>query len=678
MPNFTKTRTLRHKLFTAFLLTILLPLVIISLIIGLNLRTLAKNDFAGESQAAMTTSDQTMQTLFDEVKHNAAMLAGNANIRQAQGNLTVYLTASQATAPPSVQANTIQGLLGMVQKAHENYNSIKIGTRDGGFIEAPSRKRDVGYTPLDRPWYTEALSKPGEVIMTEAYVTKKGEPVTSIAKAIQGPDGAVIGALAIDVYLKRLSDLVGKIRFGESGYMLVVDQAGTVLADPKHPDNVMKKLDETYGGLSSLKSGEQAELEADGQTMLAAAYDSPGLGWRYIALFSKAEVLQAHNKLLATIALVGLLIGAVFIAIALYMANSIAKPLKQASGALKEIAEGGGDLTKRFQIDSSDEVGEVAHWFNQFIETLESLTRSQKQIAQQVTMASEEVAAGSQGLSQSTQQQASAIQEVAATIEEITGSIKQTADHASQGSLKADEMVKLTSETDVLASELVSAMNEINAASQRIGDIITTVNEVAFQTNLLALNAAVEAARAGEHGKGFAVVASEVRALAQRSADSASEVRNLIEDSLTKVKNGDGIVKRSGQAMAAITGDIQTIAATMREIASASREQATGVEELNRAISQIDASTQQNAGTVEELASTADSLRGDSRSLSLLVGGFKVSDEVKPSVEPRLTNAKRKPRTEASFKLKPKPAGATPPEQLQRPPESFEENFEEF
>ena len=686
MPEFEKSTSLRRKLFIAFLLTILLPLVIISLTIGLNLRSAAKDDFGHESRDTMKLSDQTMQALFDEVKHNSAMLADNANVRQSENNLTVYLTAAQAAAPPTAQANTIQSLLAMVQKAHENYNSIKIGTRDGGFIEAPSRKRDVGYTPLDRPWYTAALAKPDEVIITEPYVTKKGEPVTSVAKAIHGPGGAVIGALAIDVYLKRLSELVAGIKFGESGYLIVIAPDGTVLANPKHPESIMKKINEeggaTYEGIDTLKSGEQTELNVDGQTMLASAFDSPNLGWRYIALLSKSEALHSHNRLVAIITAIGLLIGAIFVGISLLMANSIAKPLQLASTTLKEIAQGGGDLSKRFKVESTDEVGEVAHWFNQFIETLENLARDLKQIALQVTMASEEVAAGSQGLSQSTQQQASSIEEVAATIEQVTGSIRQTADNAAQGSAKADEMVTLASETGNLANELVGAMNEINASSMRIGDIIDTVNEVAFQTNLLALNAAVEAARAGEHGKGFAVVASEVRALAQRSAESASEVRNLIEDSLSKVKNGDSIVRRSDQAMSAITSHINTIATTMREIASASREQATGIEELNRAISMIDNSTQQNAGTVEELASTADSLSNDSRSLSQLVAGFKVSGELISPVENRMANTRREQKT-ATIRHEPKPKPAAPvppatPAKSNRSNESFEDDFEEF
>jgi methyl-accepting chemotaxis protein len=311
----------------------------------------------------------------------------------------------------------------------------------------------------------------------------------------------------------------------------------------------------------------------------------------------------------------------------LYISRSITQNIRKTVEMLRLIAQGQGDLTKRLLVKSKDELGDLAHWFNKFVEYLEDIIIRVKNTAEHMDTSTQEVAAGAQGLSQATQEQASAIEEVAATIEEMTSSIKHNAENASDGRRKANEMVSTANTTGESAQELVKAMSEISIASKKIGDIIITVNEVAFQTNLLALNAAVEAARAGEHGKGFAVVAEEVRALAQKSSNASKQIKALIEDTVNKISAGDIMVKKSGESLSLITKHIQDLSQVMEEIAAASSEQASGVDELNRAVTQIDVTTQQNASTVEELASTSDSLSNEAQELALTVSQFKVGQE---------------------------------------------------
>ncbi|HQP30128.1 MAG TPA: methyl-accepting chemotaxis protein [Deltaproteobacteria bacterium] len=359
-----------------------------------------------------------------------------------------------------------------------------------------------------------------------------------------------------------------------------------------------------------------------------------------ILLFLLAGILPlllalflVHNPIALYISL-GIFMIAIWVLGLLFVVR-FAQKVGALTTALQQMAEGEADLTKRLRVYSmSDELGRMAHWFNAFLERLEKSFIQVKSTSDAVNNSILEVASGGDGLAQSSQEQASAIEEVAATIEEMSSAIKQNAANAESGRDKVKATVSVANATAAVSEDLIRRMDEMSAASKKIGDIIVTVNEVAFQTNLLALNAAVEAARAGEHGKGFAVVAEEVRALAQRSADAARQIKALIEDTVSKIMAGDEMVKKSGESIAEIISHIEELSQTMDEIAASSAEQAAGVDEVNRAIAQIDATTQQNATTVEELSSAAEAMKSEAQSLDQSLRSFKVST-TKKSEAPR-------------------------------------------
>ncbi len=338
----------------------------------------------------------------------------------------------------------------------------------------------------------------------------------------------------------------------------------------------------------------------------------------------RSEFFGSFDRLKMYIMLISLgsalMIGLLAIVI---LRNMISKRLAR---LISVIDEGENDLTMRLEVTTSDEISAMAQWFNRFNEKLDKIISSIRVTTGIVTNATHEVAAGSQGLSMATQEQAAAIEEVASTIEEMTASIKTNASNAEEGRAKTASMVHVAGSSEAASQELLKAMGEISDASRKVGDIIVTVNEVAFQTNLLALNAAVEAARAGEHGKGFAIVAEEVRSLAQRSAQAANEIKNLIGDTINKVNAGDEIVKRSVESLKEIISHINEVSQTMDEIAASSSEQAVGIDEVNRAITQIENTTQQNAATVEQLANTAESLSMEASDLAESVKRFVVSE----------------------------------------------------
>jgi methyl-accepting chemotaxis protein len=331
------------------------------------------------------------------------------------------------------------------------------------------------------------------------------------------------------------------------------------------------------------------------------------------------EIYQTSTMvLIATISL-GIILA---LGIGIFVASCITRPLKKAVTVLQEVSQ--GDFTTHLDVDTKDEVGMMATALNAAVVSMRDALIDVRGVADNVASASQQLAAASEEISSGAQEQASSLEETASSLEEITSTIKQNADNATQANQLSNNSREIAEKGGKVVGDAVTGMAEINAASKKIADIITTIDEIAFQTNLLALNAAVEAARAGEQGRGFAVVAAEVRNLAQRSAAAAKEIKGLIQDSVRKVEIGSDLVNQSGRTLDEIITSVKRVTDIVAEIAAASREQATGIEQVNKAVAQMDQVTQENASQTEELSGTAEGLSSQAEGLQELVQRFKL------------------------------------------------------
>lgn len=308
------------------------------------------------------------------------------------------------------------------------------------------------------------------------------------------------------------------------------------------------------------------------------------------------------------------------IVIAIVIGRGFSIPLGSAVATLEKVAD--GDLTAVLAVETRDEVGRMANALNRAVEKLNATLREVAESAANATSSSQQLAAASEAIASGAQQQAASLEETSASLEEITAAVRQSADNANQASQLAGSSKDSAEHGQQVVTTAITAMAEINVASAKISDIISTIDEIAFQTNLLAVNAAVEAARAGDEGRGFAVVASEVRSLAQRSAVAAKEIKVLIQDSLKKVAAGSELVNRSGETLQGIVGSVKRVTDIVGEIAAASGEQSTGIEQVNTAMTQMDQVTQSNSAQTEELSATAQSLSEQSAHLMDLVSAF--------------------------------------------------------
>ena len=349
-----------------------------------------------------------------------------------------------------------------------------------------------------------------------------------------------------------------------------------------------------------------------------------------------------------------------------------------------------GDLNKRVERDYQGAFQTLKTDVNATSAKLSEIVGQILRATDAISSAASEVSLGSSDLAERTEQQASSLEETAASMEELGATVRSNADNAQRANHMATDARNSAESGGSVADSAIDAMKRIEEASRKITDIIGVIDEIAFQTNLLALNAAVEAARAGDAGRGFAVVAQEVRNLAQRSAQASKEIKGLILDSDSQVKDGVELVKKAGDALEGIVSGVQQVASLISEMASASSEQASALDEINSTVAQMDEMTQKNAALVEETTAAAQSLATQATDLRALVSFFKldqaaVMTAVAASAQPAFhrTIAPTKPATRPAAKpavraaAKPAPVKAAAGGTLQRA-SADEDDWKEF
>ena len=485
-------------------------------------------------------------------------------------------------------------------------------------------------------WYKDGLAAPkGQCAWAKAYQDAASpQPRTNCAMAIYR-DGNAWGVATIDVTLGFFNHLAQQMGEAIQGRVLIVEADGKVVGNAALTQGTPKLeylSDLTLPMAAPLKalladaSAQPTQTEYQGEDgdhmlFLQAIPNSP---W-YLASDVPGSLLQMQtHSMLTRLGLVQIPLAVILLLVLLTFVRAMMKRLSQLNSNIQALSTGGADLTQRLPVSNSAEFNAVAQSFNQFIEYLQGLMRQVGDSALAITAASREIASGNADLSSRTEDQASSIVQTAASMEELTGTVRQNADNATHANALAGDASQVAARGTQVVRQVVSTMGEIHHSSRKVVDIISVIDSIAFQTNILALNAAVEAARAGEQGRGFAVVASEVRSLAQRSANSAREIKKLIEESVANIDTGSQLVEQAGQTMDELMRGVSSVTTLMGEIMSASREQSMGIEQVNVAINQLDSTTQQNAALVEQVSTAAQAMEEQSVQLEQVVHSFKL------------------------------------------------------
>lgn len=605
----------------------LIPLVLICIFLGRNIYKTNLKSFSDAGIREMTQIETAFNFFFKDLKENIEFFVSDPDIKDIRGNAPSYMdsTVSKNIPPETVgeKAVKISDAMKRFLDTHSAYVEVFAGSSDGEVLLATNDQLPPGYDPRKRPWYKDAINA-GGVTVTEPYLSTSKDITISIISPIT-KNNSVQGAGGVDVSLDTLTEIIQKIKIGKTGFMILAKKDGTILANPLDRETVFKNFSETEKkGYASL-SEKPDKVTLDGKDYYTIHYETKILDWEFFGLIPEKEVLSDVKNFIFLMTMLALFFFAASLFAGIFLSGKIARPIITTTEILKEIAEGKGDLTKRISIETKDETGEMASYFNAFLGNMVSMVKDISKNAQFLKKSSENFLDLSENLaqksgeaSQKTDSVASSAEETTASMNSIVASIEQASANLNMVASASEELsstIREIAKNSEKAREIsenavsqsgnaIKKMETLDESAVNIGKVIEVISDISEQTNLLALNATIEAARAGEAGKGFAVVASEIKELASQTAVSAQDIKNRINEIQVSSKESVEAIN----LISTIISDINEINAS---IAAAIEEQNSATDEISNNITQASCGVEEVSKNAAETHNVIESISND-------------------------------------------------------------------
>ncbi len=561
-----------------------------------------------------------------------------ANIKAINSTLTSLTASHTATVNQWIETKTaeITSLTPHVTDADPvalltqiatsgNFMNVAIGYPDKRTILPDPSALPEGFDPTSRPWYIQAAQAKKSIVTNPYFDVTTNKLIVTVAVP-RIDNGRLLGVVEGDIHMDEVIANVRAIHPTEYSFGMLMDADGTIIA---HPDEALtlKPLSGIAPGLdlsAFLQAKSPVLADISGRPTFMVAMPVKGTSWFIVVAMDKAEATASMRSLLLTSTASLFVLIALAAGIVTVITRRSIGPLIRVREAMDSIAQGTEDLTQRLEVNGKDEVAQIANAFNRFVDKLAVVMKSIRSSSESVRISSQEIAVGNIDLSSRTDAAAASLQQTSAALEQISSTVELFASSSREANTSVVSAAQVARRGGESVREVIQTMDTIEAASEKIGNIIGVIDGIAFQTNILALNASVEAARAGEQGRGFAVVANEVRNLASRSAEAAKEIRMLVNTTVTSVSSGAKQVHHTGNTMQEIVSSVSSVTSIMAEINQAADEQMKGIAEINTAVAQLDTMVQQNAALVEESTTASTVLTDQACELAVAVNQFRL------------------------------------------------------
>ncbi|MGD9947755.1 MAG: methyl-accepting chemotaxis protein [Desulfobulbus sp.] len=537
--------------------------------------------------------------------------------------------------------------------------------------ELASGEEYKGANLSDMDYFQKAKSS-GKPVAGEVIHSKiTGDVIYVLAAPITSLSGEFLGIFGLSLKAEPLTSHVSSVKVGNTGYSFMCNSKGLIIAHPKKELEMkldLNTLPDMAGITKAMLAGDQGAKDYvfRGVPKIAGFAPVPLKGWSIAVTQDESEFLAASNSIRNSILLVTMVAMVFVCGVVLVFSRSITLPLKQAVAGLQDIAQGEGDLTMRLQVNSRDEIGELAHWFNTFIEKLQGIigeiasnTRSIDASSQDLSKIATDLSSSSEDTSHRAESVAAAAEEMTTNLNNVAAAMEQSTTNTSMVASAAEEMTATIGEIAHNAEEAHSIslaaveqagttsvrMAELGKAAQAIGKVTEAITEISEQTNLLALNATIEAARAGEAGKGFAVVANEIKELAKQTATATQDIKKQIEEvqgttatTVQEINHISEVINNVNEIVSIISTAVAEQSAATQEIADNIAQASQGMGEVNENVSQssvvaasitqdiatVNAASSEISGSSHEVKNSADDLQRLAATLKSIVDNFKI------------------------------------------------------